>query len=144
MHVKKMMTIAALIFIILVTTVCIVSAVGEIKDLHDASGLKVTDDGKLIDTYDNDKEIGNVTPISSVDEGEELLYNYDPELLKDILSSDPLVTEYNVEDSTNSSNSGIYFMFGHDGDIFLGFVHSMGNGMLKRITEFGKYNAVVK
>ena len=141
---KKMFAILILA-IIIVSTTCLVFAAGEVKDLHDASGLKLEYDGKLIDTYDNNKEIGNVTPIESVDEGEDLLYSLDPNLLEDTLSPSPLVTEYIVE-SGDSETSGIYFMFGHDGDIFLGFVktENMGSGMLKRLTEFGKYNGVVK
>ena len=37
-------------------------------------------------------------------------------------------------------------MFGHNGDIFLAFVptDNMGNGMLKRMTNFCKNNAILK
>lgn len=145
MTMKKILTIF-FICILAASIICAVSATGKVTDLKDASGLKVTDDGKLIDKYDNNKEIGNVTPIKDVDEGEKIVYGYDPNLIEDYLSTDPLVKEYNVEDKTDSSHSGIYFMFGHNGDIFLGFVktENMGHGMLKRITEFGKYNAIVK
>ena len=142
---KKIM-ILLVIGLITISTLCVVAAVGKTTDLHDASGLKVLDNGTLLDTYDSNKPIGNITPIESVDDGEKLLYEYDPELIQDTLSTDPLVTEYNVLDVNDPSHSGIYFMFGHDGDIFLGFVktENMGNGMLKRITEFGEYNGVMK
>ena len=134
-----------LLAIIAVSTTSLVFAIGDVKDLHEASGLKVLDNGTLVDTYDSDKEIGNITPIESVDEGEDLLYGYDPNLLEDILSSSPLVTEYIVEDTTGT-HDGIFLMFGHDGDIFLMFVNTdnMGNGMLKRMTEFCEYQGVVK
>lgn len=133
------------IFLIAITAACTVYAMGNAADLHQASGIKI-DKEKLIDTYHDNKEIGNVTPIESVDAGEKIIFACDPNALQDTLSYDPLVTEYIVESTPDDPNGGIYFMFGHDGDIFLAFVHTdnMGKGMLKRMTEFCKYQGVIK
>lgn len=134
-----------LICIIAASTICCVSAIGSPDDLRSSDSISVKD-GKLIDTAHNNKEIGTVTPLNNVSEGEDLIYKYDAEAIKEYLSNDPLVVEYNVMDQTDSSHNGIYFMFGHDGDIFLAFVptDNMGNGMLKRMTNFCKNNAILK
>jgi len=131
-----------LILLLAATAITLVSAAGDVKDLHTAHGIKI-DNGKLIDEYNSNKEIGNVTPIESVDAGEKMIFEQDSEALQDVLSADPLVTEY-IVDGTNVD--GIYFMFGHDGDVFLAFVptDNMKAGMLKRMNEFCQYQGVVK
>ena len=134
-----------LIFIIALSTICCVSALGSPNDLHSSDSISVKD-GKLIDKAHDNKEIGTITPLNSSSEGEKLIYSYDSQAIKDYLSNDPLVVEYNVMDQTDSSHNGIYFMFGHNGDIFLAFVptDNMGNGMLNRMTNFCKNNAILK
>ena len=136
------MFVLVLVCIIALSTISLAFAIGDVKDLHTAHGIKI-DNGKLIDEYHENKEIGNVTPIESVDAGEQMIFQQDPEALQDVLSTDPLVTEY-IVDATSAD--GIYFMFGHNGDIFLAFVptDNMGGSMLKRMTEFCQYQGVVK
>ena len=140
MKFKRMLTLL-LILVIAATMVSGAYALGNVKDLHTAHGIKI-DNGKLIDEYHDNKEIGNVTPIESVDAGEEKIFEQDPNALQDVLSTDPLVTEYIVDGTAD----GIYFMFGHDGDVFLAFVptDNMGGNMLKRMTEFCQYQGVIK
>ena len=139
MRFNKMFAIL-LVCVIAVSTACIVFAANPTDELGDDSmnGIEV-ENGKLLD-YQTGEEIGNVTLIESVDDGENLIYSYDPEAIEKTVSDDPLVVEYIVEDGTDSSHSGIYWMFGHDGKIFLAFnpTEKMGDGMLKRMTEFCK------
>ena len=142
---KKIITLL-LLMLIAVSAASAVFATGDVKDLKLAHGIDVNDEGKLIDTYHDNKELGNVTPVESVDAGEKIVHSCDANALEDTLSTDPLVSEYIVETTPDDPNGGIFFMFGHDGDIFLAFVHTdnMGNGMLKRMTEFCQYQGVVK
>ena len=136
---RKLLTIL-LLSIIAVSAMCVVVAADATDELGDdaMNGIKV-EKGKLLD-YQSGDEIGTVKQINSTDEGENEIYGYDSEAIDKIVSDDPLVVEYIVEDTTNSSNSGIYWMFGHDGKIFLAFnpTEKMGDGMLKRMTEFCK------
>lgn len=136
---RKLLTIL-LLSIIAVSAMCVVVAADATDELGDdaMNGIKV-EKGKLLD-YQSGDEIGTVKQINSTDEGEKEIYGYDSEAIDKIVSDDPLVVEYIVEDTTNSSNSGIYWMFGHDGKIFLAFnpTEKMGDGMLKRMTEFCK------
>lgn len=113
----------------------------DLRDDH-TNGIKV-EDGKLINIADNE-EIGTVKLIKDVDEGESEIYGIDPEAIEKYVSSDPLVKEYIVE-SDDTSKDGIYWMFGHDGDIFLAFnpTEKMGNGMLDRMTEFCKTQGIL-
>ncbi|DBA59566.1 TPA_asm: hypothetical protein CBHJFHIM_00005 [Methanobrevibacter gottschalkii virus vir075] len=136
---RKLLTIL-LLSIIAVSAMCVVVAADATDELGDdaMNGIKV-EKGKLLD-YQSGDEIGTVKQINSTDEGEKEIYGYDSGAIDKIVSDDPLVVEYIVEDTTNSSNSGIYWMFGHDGKIFLAFnpTDKMGDGMLKRMTEFCK------
>lgn len=142
---KKKIIGILIVLLIAISTICVVSAIGKTTDLKEAHGLKVESNGNLVDTYHSNKVIGNVTPIESVAAGEEIISSNDPNYLEDTLSANPLVTEYIVEQAPGADEGGIYFMFGHDGNIYLGFVktENMGNGMLKRMTEFAQYNGVV-
>ena len=142
---KKIITLL-LLMLIAVSAASVVFATGDVKDLKLAHGIDVNDEGKLIDTYHDNKELGNVTPVESVDAGEKIVHSCDSNALEDTLSTDPLVSEYIVETTPDDPNGGIFFMFGHNGDIFLAFVHTdnMGDGMLKRMTEFCQYQGVVK
>lgn len=141
---KKIFSILA-ICILAIGSLAIATASDPTDKLVDdhANGIKV-EDGKLINYADN-KEIGTVKMINSTDEGEDEIYGYDSEAIEKYVSDKPLVKEYIVEDTTNSSNSGIYWMFGHDGEIFLAFVptENMGNGMLDRMTEFCKTQGIL-
>ncbi len=141
---KKIFSILA-ICILAIGSLAIATAADPTDKLVDdhANGIKV-EDGKLINYADN-KEIGTVKMINSTDEGEDEIYGYDSEAIEKYVSDKPLVKEYIVEDTTNSSNSGIYWMFGHDGKIFLAFVptDNMGNGMLDRMTEFCKTQGIL-
>lgn len=136
---RKLLTIL-LLSIIAISTICVVVAADATDELGDdaMNGIQV-ENGKLLD-YQSGDEIGTVKQINSTDEGEKEIYGYDSGAIDKIVSDDPLVVEYIVEDGTNSSNSGIYWMFGHDGKIFLAFnpTDKMGDGMLKRMTEFCK------
>lgn len=141
---KKIILVIAIV-IIAISTISCVSALGSPDDLHSSNSIDVKN-GKLIDTAHNDKEIGTVTPLNTSEEGENLINSYDSEAIEKIISNDPLVIQYDVMDKTDSSHNGIYFMFGHNGDVFLAFVptENMGNGMLKRMTNFCKDNGVLK
>ena len=140
------------IVIILIIAAAIVLTNGEEGDPSDPTNALMDDaanhikvvDGKLYDTSNNDKEIGTVKQISSSEEGENEIYSIDPEAVESVVSSDPLVIEYMVE-SDDPSKDGIYWMFGHKGDIFLAFnpTDDMGNGMIGRMTEFCKNNGLV-
>lgn len=144
---KKMKKLIPILLILLlaISAAGLVSATGNVKDLKLAHGIDVNDEGKLIDTYHDNKELGNVTPVESVDAGEQIVHSCDANALEDTLSADPLVSEYIVETTPDDPNGGIFFMFGHGGDIYLAFVHTdnMGDGMLKRMTEFCQYQGVV-
>ena len=139
---KKIFTILA-ICLLAIGSLAIATAADPTDKLSDhREGISV-EDGKLINDADK-KEIGTVKMINSTDEGEDEIYGYDSQAIEKYVSDKPLVKEYIVEDTTNSSNSGIYWMFGHDGKIFLAFVptENMGNGMLDRMTEFCKAQGV--
>lgn len=142
---KKMILAMLAIVIIAVSTIACVSALGSPNDLKSSDSIAVKD-GKLIDMAHDKKEIGTVTPLNSSSEGKDLIKSYDSEAIEKIISNDPLVIQYDVMDKTDSSHNGIYFMFGHNGDVFLAFVPTehMGNGMLKRMTDFCKNNGVLK
>ena len=112
----------------------------DILKSDNVNGIEVKD-GKLYSTNKAHTEFGTVKMINSVDEGEKEIYVYDPEAIEKYVSDDPLVKEYIVEDGTDSSHSGIYWMFGKDGKIFLAFnpTDAMKEpNMLKRMTEFCK------
>ena len=83
----------------------------DILKSDNVNGIEVKD-GKLYSTNKAHTEIGTVKMINSVDEGEKEIYGYDPEAIEKYVSDDPLVKEYIVEDGTDSSHSGIYWMFG--------------------------------
>ena len=141
---KKIILMLFVIVIIAISTVTCVSAIGSPDDLHSSNSIDVKN-GKLIDTAHDDKEIGTVTPLNSSSEGEDLIYSYDANAIKQYISDNPLVIQYDVMDNTDSTHDGIYFMFAHDGDIFLAFVPGENmNGMLKRMTNFCKDNGILK
>ncbi len=139
---KKIIISILIIGLIVVAGALSVSASNptDILKSDNVNGIEVKD-GKLYSTNKAHTEIGTVKMINSVDEGEKEIYGYDPEAIEKYVSDDPLVKEYIVEDGTDSSHSGIYWMFGKDGKIFLAFnpTDAMKEpNMLKRMTEFCK------
>ena len=70
---KKIITLL-LLMLIAVSAASVVFATVDVKDLKLAHGIDVNDEGKLIDTYHDNKELGNVTPVESVDAGEKIVF----------------------------------------------------------------------
>ena len=100
-------------------------------------------DGVLYDTNNDNKEIGTVKQISNVSGGSDEIYSIDPEAIESIVSADPQVIEYMVE-SDDASKDGVYWIFAHEGDLFLAFnpTDVMGDGMVGRMTEFCTNNGI--
>lgn len=137
---KKKIIISIIVGLIVVSGALSVSASNPTDILKSYNGIDVKD-GKLYIENSKHTEVGTVKMINSVEEGENEIYGYDSEAIEKYVSDDPLVKEYIVEDSSDSSHSGIYWMFGKDGKIFLAFnpTDAMKEpNMLKRMTEFCK------
>ena len=137
------------IVIILIIAAAIVLTNGEEGDPSDPtnslmeSNMIKAVDGVLYDTNNDNKEIGTVKQISNVSAGSDEIYSIDPEAIESIVSADPQVIEYMVE-SDDASKDGIYWIFAHDGDLFLAFnpTDVMGDGMVGRMTEFCTNNGI--
>lgn len=137
---KKKIIISIIVGLIVVSGALSVSASNPTDILKSYNGIEVKD-GKLYIENSKHTEVGTVKMINSVEEGENEIYGYDSEAIEKYVSDDPLVKEYIVEDSSDSSHSGIYRMFGKDGKIFLAFnpTDAMKEpNMLKMMTEFCK------
>lgn len=146
---SKMICVGVIV-IILIVAAAIVLSNGEEGDPSDPtnslmeSNMIKAVDGVLYDTNNDNKEIGTVKQISNVSAGSDEIYSIDPEAIESIVSADPQVIEYMVE-SDDSSKDGIYWMFAHDGDLFLAFnpTDAMAEGnMLGRMTEFCTNNGI--
>lgn len=134
---KYLCLIALTIFIIGVTAVSAADL-----GLYDTYNIK-EDNGKLINQ--DDQQVGTVKQINTVDQGEKEIYGYDSEAIEKYVSDDPLVKEYIVE-SSDKSKSGIYWMFGNNGKIYLAFnpTDKMSQpDMLSMMTEFCKDNGIM-
>lgn len=137
------------IIVILIIAAAIVLSNGEEGDPSDpTNGLMESNmikavDGVLYDTNNDNKEIGTVKQINNVSVGSDEIYSIDPEAVETIVSADPQVIEYMVE-SDDPSKDGIYWMFAHDGELFLAFnpTDVMGNNMAGRMTEFCTNNGI--
>lgn len=137
------------IIVILIIAAAIVLSNGEEGDPSDpTNGLMESNmikavDGVLYDTNNDNKEIGTVKQINNVSVGSDEIYSIDPEAVETIVSADPQVIEYMVE-SDDPSKDGIYWMFAHDGELFLAFnpTDVMGNNMVGRMTEFCTNNGI--